>query len=183
MTELEKLKIGYKAMENGYKKSIEELKEIKEIYKWDDDMNSGFIDSVKNREEIFNEYYECFDTTNSGKIKKLKNNVMESQPQITEFKAHLLSQVCELLPDEVIKNNDIDKLKKQNLYIINIKDENEKLKEEVRWHEEENGSALGVEIEKLKNELKEEKEWCKWIIPQYKDLIKEIIKELKEEKE
>ena len=92
-----------------------ENEKIKEIYEWNDEMDTDFIDSVKEREEIFKKYYDCPDI--KEKYEELEKENEKLKEEIKNLKRETISReehqkVCDFL------NNEAEEYKKKYVDLI-----------------------------------------------------------------
>ncbi len=90
----------------------EQLDEIKEIYEWNDEMDTDFIGSVKEREEIFEKYYGCPDIKEKYEKLQEENEKLNSNGQ--EQHDHYENEILDLkLENEKLINTLTSDVKKQ----------------------------------------------------------------------
>ena len=98
----------------------ETMNEIKKIYEWDDEMNTDFIDSVKERERVFIKYYgDNEDIKEKYYELEEENKILKDNEKILEEKIFDLENIDSKIADErldtIIKlEGDIEKLKEEN---------------------------------------------------------------------
>ena len=141
-----------------------ENEKIKEIYEWNDEMDTDFIDSVKEREEIFKKYYDCPD---------IKEKYEELEKENEKLKIDMINHTTQ---------NYSEWKKEQETLAIGLvredlkraEEENEKLKEENEKLDKEK-----IKIQKAIDYLNTSEAWCEELqdIKEENEKLKEDIDE------
>ena len=138
-----------------------ENEKIKEIYEWNDEMDTDFIDSVKEREEIFKKYYDCPDI--KEKYEELKE----------ENGKHM-----DLLAERIASNTmTINSLKEVQKIMNELKEENEELRKQIPDKKSKKLSQRDKEVlqnvlDYLSVFLPHKTEW----LPEQINLLKRLVK-------